>query len=246
MSARANQLIVLSGLIPLALGTVLGSQLFSRDIERGSMQLPWSMSPSGARWYAERLLITGGFAFLLLALLAVATMALEAAIHPDVSPMATFLDFGFRGPSVVARGLAAFVVSAVIGLTLGRPLPALLSGIVVAAAVAFASQPIALATQSSTVVSPLGRPQVAYAIVRDDLFQATDGRLLTMNEVTALVPPAVDDPYGWIADHFTEVAVGIGGERYPAVEVVACGFLLAVGALALVGGLVIARRRRPY
>lgn len=245
-SATANQIIVLSALFPLLLGAVLGSQLFSRDIERGSMQLPWSMCPSRLRWFAERVLITGACVVVLTTCVAIATNVLEAAIHPDVSPWATFLDFGFRGPSVMARGLSAFVLASVIGLILARPFPALLSGLVVAAIVAVISQPLAIATQPSTVVAEMGTPQVGYAIVRDDLYEAGDGRLLTQNEVTSLVPPGTEDPFAWIQTHFTEVAVGIPGDRYPVVEAVASGLLLAVSVLALAVGVIVVRRRRPY
>lgn len=246
LSATASKVIQSVGLLPIAIGGVLGSQLFSKDIERGSMQLPWSLSPSRSRWFFERLLISGSIVAALLTAVAIAATALEAAIHPNVGPGDSLMDLGLRGPSLVALGIAAFSLAAVCGLMLGRSFPALLAGVAAAAIVGVISQPLAVVTQPSEVISQMGRPQVSFAIVRDDMYQMRDGKLLTLNEATALVPPGTEDPPTWIGANLKEVAVGVPGQRYLVVEAVWCAILLAVSASSILVGLVVVRRRRPY
>lgn len=246
VGSLGSQLIVAMGILPLAVGGVLGIGFSAREIERGTVQLPWSLTPSRTRWLAERVLILLALIFMIVVIPALSTTVLEGQIDPAVDANATLVDFGFRGPSVVGRAIAIFAVASLIGLAIGRTLPALLLSFAAGAAIIVLLPPLALAVQPTEVIAPLGDPQVRYGVVREERLEDASGSLFTIDEVTAIVPPGTDDPTSWIEANFRQVAMGVRGERYWNVEMAS---FLILGALTLAsfgGAAILVSRRRPY
>lgn len=246
VGSLGSQLIIAMGVLPIAVGSVLGSQLFSREIERATVQLPWSLTSSRTRWLAERVLILLVFVVLIVIAPAITTTILEGSISPGVAATNTLVDFGFRGVSVVARAAAMFSVAALVGLSVGRALPALLLSVVAALLLAVAVPFLALATQPTEFIAPLGDPKVRYGLVREERYQDPAGTLFTIDEVTAKVPPDAGDPTTWIEANFRQVATGVRGERYWDAEGASTIMLAAVTIASLGAATVLVARRRPY
>ena len=246
VGSLGSELIIAMGVLPIAVGGVLGSQLFSREIERATVQLPWSLTSSRTRWLAERVLILLVFVGLIVLAPAITTTILEGSISPGVSATNTLVDFGFRGVSVVARAATIFSVAALVGLSVGRALPALLLSVVAALVIAVAVPFLALATQPTEFIAPLGDPKVRYGLVREERYQDPAGTLFTIDEVTAKVPSDAGDPTTWIEAHFRQVATGVRGERYWNAEGASSMMLAAVTIASLGAATVLVARRRPY
>jgi hypothetical protein len=246
LARYGGQLMVLMAILPIAIGSVLGSQVFSREIERGTAQLPWSLSPRRGLWFAERLLLTGAAAIALVIVPAALAMLLEASMSPGLDPFSSLLDFGYRGASVPLRALAAFALAATVGLALGRTLPALLTSVVLTTLVVAATTPIAISLQPTELIAPLGDREVTHAVVRDERYRDAAGAILTINEATTRVPPGTADPVSWLEENLQRVAVGVPGRRYWAVEGASAVILVVVTMSCVAAGGWIARRRRPY
>lgn len=246
LGSLGSQLILAMGILPIAVGGVLGSQLFAREIERRTIQFPWSLAPSRTKWLAERLLVLLALVGLIVVAPAITATVLEGSIDPQVEATETLVDFGFRGPSVVARAIAVFALAAFIGLAIGRVLPALLLSLAVGAVIALAVPFLALAIQPTEFIAPLGDPQVRYGEVREERLQDASGALFTIDEVTAQVPPDAEDATTWIEANFQQVATGVRGERYWDVEAASTAMLAAVTVAAVAASSVLVTRRRPY
>lgn len=114
-------------LLPLVAGVLAGVGLIGSEIETRTAMFAWTLSTSRRRWLATRLAIVGLLLFAALAAPAIAAGYLAHWRTPDMDPTTTtFLDYGLRGPVVVARGLAIFAVAVLVGLVLGRVLPAVI------------------------------------------------------------------------------------------------------------------------
>jgi hypothetical protein len=116
---------------PFVIGLLLGAPLVSREIEKRTAPLAWSLSLSRGQWLAGRtlpLLIAIAIALLLLG------QASEAMIRATPPGQVGFPHFAMHGPLVAVRGIAVFGIGVVVGLLMGRVLPAILiTGVVVAA-----------------------------------------------------------------------------------------------------------------
>jgi ABC-type transport system involved in multi-copper enzyme maturation permease subunit len=246
LGSLGSQLIIAMGVLPIVVGGVLGSQLFSREIERATVQLPWSLTSSRTSWLAERVVILLVLVGLIVLAPAIATTILEGSINPDVPATDTLVDFGFRGVSVVARAAAIFSIAALVGLTVGRALPSLLLSVVAALSIVIAVPFVALATQPTEFIAPLGDPKVRYGLVREERYQDPAGTLFTIDEVTARVPPDAGDPTTWIEANYRQVATGVRGVRYWDAELASTFLLAAVTIASLGAATVVVARRRPY
>lgn len=241
-----GQIFAAMTLVPIVVGGVLGSQVFAREIERGTVQLPWSLTPRRSLWFVERAVVLLAIAAVLAVVLAVTSTTLESAIHPDVGAGATLLDFGLRGPSLVGRTIAVFAIAGTVGLLVGRTLPALLISVFAGLVVAVVVTPMVTLIQPTELIGPLGDRQVLHGIVREERYLATDGTLLTINEVTAKVPPGTSDPTTWIEENYRQAAIGIPGRRYWQLEATTAAALSVVSVLSLALGAIAARWRRPF
>lgn len=109
--------------LPFVVGILLGAPLVAREIEKRTAPMAWSLSRSRRRWLAGRLipiLLAVGAS-----LLAVG-FASEALLLAPREARIGFEDYGFHGPLIAARGLVVLFIGALVGLIIGRVLPAIL------------------------------------------------------------------------------------------------------------------------
>jgi hypothetical protein len=117
---------------PFFVGLFLGAPLVSREIEKRTAPMAWSLSLSRHGWLLGRVLPLAVVIAIALLLLGQASTVLQDAAYPDGRG---FMDYGSRGPIIAARGLAIFGIGVVVGLVSGRMLPAILVTGMVAIAV---------------------------------------------------------------------------------------------------------------
>jgi len=108
---------------PFAAGIFLGAPLLSREIEHRTAPMAWSLSGSRTSWLVWR---TTPLLLLLLVALLVLGQASGALLETAEEAELGFRHFGMFGPVLAARGLTVFVIGVLVGLALGRVLPALL------------------------------------------------------------------------------------------------------------------------
>lgn len=108
---------------PFAVGIFLGAPLIAREIEHRTAPMAWSLSLSRRRWLAGR-------AVPLLVVIGVVLLGLGQASEVLLSSVEEselgFRHYGMFGPILAVRGLAAFGIGVVVGLAIGRVLPAVL------------------------------------------------------------------------------------------------------------------------
>lgn len=234
------------GLLPFAVGAVLGAPVVARELEQRTAVLAWSLTSSRGRWLLERLAPPLVVLVLVLGLPAIAANVLEHASNPSFDPSATFRDYGLRGPLVVMRGLLIFSAGLLLGALVGRLLPTLILTAAFAVLVSFLLPFAAVFGQSLDVV-PVGdtRVQGQSSLPVDSAWRSDDGTILTEAEALKL-SPYQGDPEStrqWLVNNFEDVNLVIVGERYPAVELRE-SLILGAASLLLVGSSVVAVQRR--
>jgi hypothetical protein len=129
----ASTLIGLLWIIPTGLGALLGVGITAGEVEGGSAQLSWSLSPARIRWLLLRTLPVG---LVLVLVLTVGSGFAEVASRARLlTDDPGFHDYHLRTALVPARGLLAFSVGLVAGAAIGRRLPALLVAIAFSTAI---------------------------------------------------------------------------------------------------------------
>lgn len=231
--------------VPLLIGAVLGAPLVGREVERGTTQLVWWMSPSRRRWLAERVLVAGAVACLLLVPLAITSHLLQAAREPAVDPTASLLAVGQRGPSLVFRGVALFASGVLFGALTGRVLPALLLAAALSVPLLLVGRPALSLGMPDEVVGTNGTIDVCHAIVHDRRWQTPDGRLPDDEQALQTAPASETDAYTWLNEHYRSVSIGVPRWRYIDFEVRAAVVFLGVSGLALFAAGWVVDRRRP-
>jgi hypothetical protein len=126
-----STLLNLAWAAPFGMGVILGAPVVAREIDGGTAELAWSLSLSRAGWLLRRITFIAIFGLALLAILAVTSELLAAAILPDRTLGEDFVWFGRRGLPVVARGVGAIMIGVLVGALIGRVLPAVLASAVV-------------------------------------------------------------------------------------------------------------------
>ena len=243
----AGKVMAAMAVLPFVSGLLLGVPLVGTEIETGTATIAWSLSSSRRRWLLARVAVLGVTLAVLLAVPAIAANALEAERLPRFDlATAVILDFGLRGPLVVARGLAMFSISLLIGLAMGRVLP----GLIVAGVAGLVLYYIVSLAQGVgwPAPEPFDARPGAYFMEYPHEWVDHEGTAFSFQELVARAPAPLGDPAfdTWLADNYREVAVGIAGERLAIVEQRELGGL-AVLTLALVGTSAwLIERRRPY
>lgn len=125
--AFGSKLILFQTVLVIA-GAVLGSVLVSREIERATAQLGWSLRGSRSRWLAERMMAMTILMALLLGILLVAVALSSVATWVGPDAFEAWWHYAVRGPLLLVRGLATLAVAVLIGAAVGRQMPALLFG----------------------------------------------------------------------------------------------------------------------
>jgi hypothetical protein len=215
----AGKVMAAMAVLPLLLGILVGSPLVASEIETRTATIAWSLGASRRRWLVNRLLILGvGFAAVLVVPAVIADLL--AAVRPPGYDMstATLVDYGLRGPLVVFRGAAAFSIGVLVGLAIGRVLPALLvSGVAVL-----------LLWNGLGMVSQMGWPAAETFTPRDDQYWVSTGG--------AIPGSSKDEP---------QEMVGIPGEKLAFVETREIALLAGLTVVLLGGSVLAIERRRP-
>jgi hypothetical protein len=126
--ARNGGFVALGGIVilPIITGLILGIALVGKEIDRGTIVLAWSLSPSRRRWFLSRVVPIG--VAIVAASLAGGVFGdwLEGLRDPGVDPGGTFDHMGIRGLPAAGMALAAYGLALACGSIFGRVLPSLL------------------------------------------------------------------------------------------------------------------------
>jgi len=243
----AGQVMAFAVLVPAVAGLLIGVPLVARELESGTASLAWTLSRSRSSWYLRRAVPLALIVSAALVLPAIATFALEGASQPNVSPFASFNDASLRGPVIVARGLLALGVGVLAGAVIGRQLPAVIVGGLVAIALL-----TVIAAGVQTYTDSLAEWRTADHTSSGDLAinsgfrDKTSGAFVDnatgYSDAPTLPDGGPDD--SWISARYDEAVFAVPGVRYREVAAVET---LVTGGLAVVtlglGGLVVSRRR---
>jgi hypothetical protein len=244
---NAGQVSAFAVLVPSVAGLLIGVPLVARELETGTASLAWTLSRSRLRWYLRRVVPLALIVGLALLVPAVATVVMAGASRPDVSPWASFDEGSLRGPVVIVRGLLAMGIGVLAGALLGRQLPAVIAGGLVAILV-MSAVPMGVQRYAETLAE--WRPGDGLASGDQSLAvgfrDRSSGAYVDYSAVYGSAPilPDGSPDESWVADHFEPAMQVVPGWRYPQVTAVESA---AMGGIALVvlalGGLVVDRRR---
>jgi hypothetical protein len=235
-------LLIEAGSLPTAIiaGVFVGVPLVATEIERGTAVLPWTFGRSRVAWLLPRLVILGSVLAVLATLPGLALDALVQATDPDVPIAENLALHEIRGWLVPARALVGFGAGVFAGAVLGRTLPGLLVGLLIAGALVIGVIPLADSWNRADQVV-LADPRGALAL-GGALRDTATGEIVSYAEVGGIM--SLDDPA--FPERFEEVRLGIPGSSAPLVigrELASHGveLLILLGASVLV-----VHRRRPY
>ena len=229
---------------PFAAGIFLGAPLVSREIEHRTAPMAWSLSPSRQGWLLWR---AGPLLVLLLVALLIlgqsSALLLETAEQGELG----FRQYGMFGPILAARGLAIFGVGALVGLALGRVLPALLvTGLATAAIAGGMSIGRDLLMREEAVWMPMDNPDLVHMVFDQGFqFDAT-GDVISWDEAYNRYPDSFDQMTGEGGPPGTTMVWRVVPPEafglYVAREI---GVLGAVFLVATIATAALVRRRRP-
>ena len=259
----ATNFVNLAWAAPFGMGVILGAPLVAREIDGGTAQLAWSLSPSRIGWLLRRIAFVALFGLALLAVLAVTSELLAAAMFPDRTLTEDFSYFGRRGLPIVARGAGAIMLGVLVGALIGRVLPAVLAAALVIG-LAFLGLTLAedrwnraeatlhrfnpeFANSQSVETAALG---VDYGL------ETADGEFVTYSEAyeRGMNPNFADQDGGWYASEEDleagrllgyDARLSIPGERYPDLVLRHSALAAGVGVAALFLAALVVVRRRP-
>ena len=242
---NAQMVAPFAGALPFVAGVVLGVPLASRELEHRTAHLAWPMAGSRVRWLVLRLVPVALLGLLALAPAALAGEVMTRNFYPLTDPGANFEHYGIRGPVLIARFIPALLLGAVVGLLVGRQLPALLvAGAFVAGMGAglsvlrpFGATPVE--RPSRFLEQPVGVGNLYVGIVYRD----SAGNLIPEERAWELlgVPEDQVDPDVLPRETFLVIL----GERYHEIVAREVG-VIGLGSIVLGAGLVAtARKRRP-
>lgn len=232
--------------VPFLVGAALGAPLVARELERGTVRLAWSLAPSRVRWFVVRLLPVLGAVFVLALVAGLALDRILASTEPGMDVTMSFAAYGSRGIVLAARVTFVFAVGVAVGALTGRVLPALILTAVVAWIGLSGGMSVhgqILASEAVQVDDATGSG-VLGAMYFDQRIRMPDGRVVTWDELSAIVPPE-EDGSEWPPAGYSYVSLVVPGDRYPSVQAREVAALAggSLVAFAIAGATV--RRRRP-
>jgi ABC-type transport system involved in multi-copper enzyme maturation permease subunit len=239
--------------LPVLIGLVLGVPIVAREIEHGTAQMAWSLSPSRTRWLVGRtapVLLAVVVALLVIGLLA---DRVTQAAFPNDDVAGSFMWYGRRGLLVAVRGVAWFAIGLAVGARLGRSLPGLLAAGALVVAL-FIGTTVGISAWQSSVASPLPAgvvPNYGTALIVDTAARLPDGRLISLRAlppdlqvlISDVQPPPGDVPEGaiWVQ----EVPIQIPGTDYPLWVARESGIFTGLALIGLALTYLVVRIRRP-
>ncbi len=231
-----------------AIGLFFGVPIVARELERGTVRLAWSLSPSRTRWYAARVV---PILVILVTLTFAAGVAVDryfAAGQPEVDLANSFTAYGVRGGLLASRAVFVFAVGVASGAIIGRALPAMIIAAIVATIGLFVVMQVhqAILKAEAVVVIPPADDQVDSGFREGDLyidskFLLPDGTLVGYEHFADQGPPT-DDQGNTL---YPQVSLVIPGERYRFVEAREALALAAGSLVALLLAALVVNRRRP-
>ena len=229
---------------PFFVGVFLGAPLVAREVEKRTAPIAWSLSLSRRGWLAGRvfpLVIVIGLALLILGH---ASDVLQAAIYPEGRG---FADYGSRGPLIAARGLAVFGIGVVVGLTVGRVLPAILvTGLVTIALLGGLEYGRSQLMQAEAVWIPQENESGQINMIYDSAFiDDATGKRITFDEAYARFPEVFGPQGSGMPPGLSQVYLATPPELYPRFVARESGVL--IGVAIVTGGIatVLVGSRRP-
>lgn len=245
VSSEAGIVKTLSLIAPFVAALLLGVAVVGREIERGTTRLAWALSPSRQRWLLHRflpvLLVVAGGTYVL----GVTLDRLLAATEPGLDPTNAFSQYGFRGVVLTARVVFVLALGVLVGALMGRALPALIvGGILAGVAITGGMEVHGKILESEAVV--LEEPQLVNGdLYMDERFRLPDGRLVGWDEVEQYEPPPTDPNFAGDWPTLPRVLLGVPGSRYREVELREVGALAGGSLVLLLATALVIQRRRP-
>lgn len=230
---------------PFLLGIFLGAPLVAREIEHRTAPMAWTLSLSRRRWLSGRtvpLLVLVGVA--LLALGQASDLLLSTAEQAEPG----FRHLGMHGPILAARGLAVFGIGVVIGLSVGRVLPAiLLTALATAALVTGLQVGRDQLMRAEAVWLPMGDQSEVVAMVYGSGFRSdATNEVITWDEAYEQFPEEFSETTGELnVPGMTAVWLVVPPELYPLFVAREVGALIVTFLVAAGIAIVVVHSRRP-
>jgi hypothetical protein len=229
---------------PFPVGIFLGAPLVAREIEHRTAPMAWTLSHSRRRWLAGRtvpLLVLIGVALLVLG------QASELLLRTAQESELGFQHYGMFGPVLAARGLAVFAIGVVVGLALGRVLPAILLTVLAAVALTGGlSVGRDLVMRAESVWVPMGDQAGGVDKVFDSGFRSdTTTEIITWEQAYNEYPDAFNEFGEGAPPGMTSVWRIVPPERFGLYIAREIGALAIVVAAAGTLAIVLVASRRP-
>jgi hypothetical protein len=244
---EAGPVLASMAVLPFAVGLLAGVPVVGRELETGTAQFAWGITPSRVRWLARQLLVVGLILLVAVGFASITSEILEATrAQSMLAP--PFQNHGLHGAFVLARACAALAVGLFVGALTGRSLPAFIVGAIVMA-ILFMGSGLAREGWASS------QPTV---VIDGETGNAFDGQVVglgwldqtgTIHPYTdgaSLAPPTVEgDVDEWLmANGYEQVQLGITVQTARAwVPIEVAGWLVLSVAFLGAGAIVVSRRR---
>jgi hypothetical protein len=245
---EASRVLAAMAVLPIAVGVLAGVPIVGRELEAGTAQFSWAISPSRHRWLAGQLAVVGIVVIVGVGVGAALTQVLEGS-RQQLIPSSAFQNLGLHGPLVVARAIASLTVGLLLGAITGRTLPAFIVGAVaMAAMLALASgvRDIWAAAQPAVVVEDPSSGGYDGQITATAWIEP-GGSLIAYEDGIARAPgDAVDGPDAWLWQNgYRQVQLGITRATASAWTPIETGGWVVVGVIALGAGAWVTSKQRP-
>jgi hypothetical protein len=230
---------------PFVAGIFLGAPLLSREIEHRTAPMAWSLTASRPGWLAWR---TVPLLVLLLVALLVLGQASAYLLETAEEGELGFRQFGMFGPILAARGLAVFGVGVLVGLALGRVLPALLvTTLATVAIVGGMSIGRDMLMRGEAAWVPMGDQAEIVHMVFDSGFRSdATGAVITWDEAYNQYPDSFDETTGEGGPPgMTSVLKVVPPEAFGLYVLREIGALMVVFTIVVAATLGVVRARRP-
>jgi len=245
LSGARQVLLGITAAVPFALGLFLGAPLVAREIERRTAPIAWSLSPSRRSWFGRRTIPVA--AIVVVALLLVG-QAMEVLILATGDEVLGFRHFAMHGPLLAVRGVAVLAIGILVGLVLGRMLPAiLLTGLAVVALLGGLQIARSQLMRAEAVwLEPAAEIGSSIEMVYDTGFRIdATGEVLTYNEAFERYPEELGQFGEGIVPGTTVLVLANPPEQYPSFVAREAAALLLVTLVTVTAAIWLIGTRRP-
>lgn len=247
--AGVNTVQLMGVILPIATAALLAAPLVAAELELGTATLAWSLARSRLAWLLPRM------ATMLLVVILLGTAAglvldwLAAQMWIHGSPWQSLYQYTDRGAIFTARVLLVAAAGLFAGALMGRQVPALVLGAVIAAAIVIgvASADDAINRANAIVLNPDSQPTTQDDLyIGDAIVDASTGAIVDWGQVGAEFPNGYDPSSPEFQAKYRQVALGIPASQAGEVVWRNVAFTLVPAALLLGLTVVVVERRRPY